>query len=134
MLIRRPLRPILKKFTQQKQEREKKDVRKDESRGEEPKIALERKDEVENEDDHGKEMEENKDDKAHMDIEVEESGRTIKKPKFLKSPFQIVIPKKRSKGKKALVVVEDDDDKREKKEEKELVIAYTDTRTSVDEL
>ncbi|ONK80838.1 uncharacterized protein A4U43_C01F22350 [Asparagus officinalis] len=38
------------------------------------------------------------------------SQRTTNKPKFLESPFQTVIPKKRSKGKKAVIVVKDDED------------------------
>ncbi|ONK72542.1 uncharacterized protein A4U43_C04F20490 [Asparagus officinalis] len=48
------------------------------------------------------------------------SQRTIKKPKFLESPFQIEMPKKKRKGKKGVIMVKDDDDKGEKDEEKQL--------------
>ncbi|ONK73834.1 uncharacterized protein A4U43_C03F60 [Asparagus officinalis] len=160
-LIRWPLRPILRKDLLNRNKKEKKD--------EEPQIK--RKDEAEKEDDQGKEMEEVKDDRVDMGIEVEEpeevkvikevtkkkrgrkrreerdktlkefiqglrakSQRTTKKPKFLESPFQTVIPKKRSEGKKVVVVVKDDEDKREKEEEKEFAISYTNMRTSVEEL
>ncbi|ONK66409.1 uncharacterized protein A4U43_C06F7580 [Asparagus officinalis] len=62
------------------------------------------------------------------------SQRTTKKPKFLESPFQTELPKKRRKGKKGVVVVEDDDDKGEKDEGKPLAISHLGRSTSVAEL
>ncbi|ONK66879.1 uncharacterized protein A4U43_C06F12990 [Asparagus officinalis] len=54
------------------------------------------------------------------------SQRTTKKPKFLESPFQTEMPKKKRKGKTSVVVVKDDDDKVEKDEEKPLAISHLD--------
>ncbi|ONK72464.1 uncharacterized protein A4U43_C04F19710 [Asparagus officinalis] len=62
------------------------------------------------------------------------SQRTTKKPKFLESPFQTEIPKKKRKWKKGVVVVKDDDDKGEKDEEKLLASKDDGMRTFVPEL
>ncbi|ONK68423.1 uncharacterized protein A4U43_C05F11350 [Asparagus officinalis] len=62
------------------------------------------------------------------------SQKITKKPKFLESPFQTDIPKKRSKGKKVIIVLNDDEEKGEKDEEKELTISHEGMRTSMEEL
>ncbi|XP_020262249.1 vicilin-like seed storage protein At2g18540 [Asparagus officinalis] len=117
---------IEKRFAKQKQGRGKKDE--------------ERKDETEKEDDQGKEMEEVKDDRVDMVIEVEEpeevkvTDEVTENKKGRKRREERVIPRKRSKWKKVVFVVKDDEDKREKEEEKELAISYANMRTSVEEL